>query len=215
MPTGWGHTTCSPTRTAGRLTIQTMDNDNKRWTVVSSEYLIRRPWLTARRDHVRLPDGREIPEYYVLEYPDWINVIAITREGRYVMVRQYRHALGITSTELVAGVMEKGETPLQAAQRELSEETGYGKGTWSEIMTISANPSAMNNLTHCFIARDVEPVGPQHLDPNEDLTVEMLTREEVRGLLERDEVKQALMAAPLWKHFATMDRPATTPSQPH
>ena len=90
---------------------------SKTWKVLDSEYLIKRPWLTARRDHLLLPDGREIPEYYVLEYPDWVNVIAITKDGHFVMERQYRHALGCTCYELPCGVMEEGETPLEAAQR--------------------------------------------------------------------------------------------------
>ena len=53
------------------------DDKDKQWTVLESEYLIRRPWLTARRDRVRLPNGVENNEYYVLEYPDWVNVIAL------------------------------------------------------------------------------------------------------------------------------------------
>ena len=106
-------------------------DDEKKWEVISSEYIIRRPWLTARKDSLRLPDGRINPEFYVLEYPDWVNVIAIDKQGRHVMVRQYRHGLGEMSTELCAGVMEEGETPEQAARRELAEETGYTGGPWS------------------------------------------------------------------------------------
>ena len=68
----------------------------KKWTVLDTEYLIRRPWLTARRDVAQLPDGRINREYYVLEYPDWVNIIAITREGDFVLERQYRHGLGNT-----------------------------------------------------------------------------------------------------------------------
>ena len=98
------------------------------WKVLRSEYLIKRPWLTARRDELELPDGRIVPEYYVLEYPDWVNVIAITKDGHFVMERQYRHALGCTCYELPCGVMEEGETPLEAAKRELAEETGFGNG---------------------------------------------------------------------------------------
>ena len=94
------------------------------WKVLRTEYLIKRPWLTARRDDVELPDGRTIPEYYVLEYPDWVNVIAITKDGHFVMERQYRHALGCTCFELPCGVIEQGETPIEAAMRELEEETG-------------------------------------------------------------------------------------------
>ena len=176
-------------------------NEDRKWTVLSSEYLIRRPWLTARRDHVRLPNGSEIPEYYVLEYPDWVNVIAITREGTFVLIRQYRHGLGETRYEICAGVCEAGEEPIDAARRELSEETGYGNGRWSKLMTISGNPGTTTNLTHCFLALDVEPVAPRHPEATEDMTVHLLTETEVRALLEGDEIRQSLMAAPLWKYF--------------
>ena len=60
----------------------------EKWKTLSSEYLFRRPWLTVRKDRLQLPDGRVHDEYYVLEYPTWVNVIAITRDGRFVMVRQ-------------------------------------------------------------------------------------------------------------------------------
>ena len=97
--------------------------EDKKWTILKSEYLIRRPWLTARRDHVRFPDGRENPEYYVLEYPDWVNVIAITKDGHFVSVPQYRHALGMTSFELPCCVWDNSKEPLEAIKRELLEET--------------------------------------------------------------------------------------------
>ena len=93
------------------------DSGNGRWRVLSSQYLIRKPWLTARVDKLELPDGRIMPEYYVLEYPDWVNVIAMTKDGKFVMERQYRHAAGITAYELPCGVIEKGESPLEAAKR--------------------------------------------------------------------------------------------------
>ena len=171
----------------------------EKWKILSSEYLIRRPWLTARRDKVQLPDGRVNDEYYILEYPDWINVIARTKDGQYVMVEQYRHGLQEIFTEIVAGVMEKGETPLEAAKRELAEETGYGNGHWELFMTISANPSAMNNLSYSFLATDVELIGSQHLDATEDVRVKLLSEEELYQLLSKGEMKQALMAAPFWK----------------
>ncbi len=97
------------------------DDKDKQWTVLESEYLIRRPWLTARRDWVRLPNGVENNEYYVLEYPDWVNVIALTEDGKFIMERQYRHGLRWTGYEICAGVCEEGETPLESAQRELHE----------------------------------------------------------------------------------------------
>ena len=178
------------------------DINDRKWEILSTEYLIRRPWLTARRDHVKLPTGVENPEFYVLEYPDWVNVIAITKEGEFVMIRQYRHGLGETRYELCAGVSEEGEDPVESARRELYEETGYGGGEWQLWMTISANPSTTNNLTYCFLATGVERMSTQHLEETEDITVHLLTEAEVKELLVNDEIRQALMAAPLWKYFS-------------
>ena len=175
----------------------------KKWKILDREYLFKRPWLTARRDKVQLPDGRINPEYYVLEYPNWINVIAITKTGMFVMVEQYRHGLQDVFTELVGGVIEPGEDPLAAARRELLEETGFAGGDWELYMVISQNPSTSNNYTYCFIARGVEETARQHLDETEDIAVKLLTEQEVKNMLVNDQIKQALMAAPLWKYFAT------------
>lgn len=181
-----------------------MDKEQKsmKWKTLDSEYLIRRPWLTARRDKVQLPNGHVIDEYYVLEYPTWINVIAITPDDQFVFVRQYRYALGKTVDEIVAGVVEDGEDPMVAAKRELEEETGYTGGEWRELMVSSANASTMTNLTHSYIAYGVVPEGTPHLDDGEDIDVKLFSRSEVRSMLERGEIWQSLMAAPLWKMFA-------------
>lgn len=118
------------------------------------------------------------------------------------MERQYRHGLGKTCFEIPAGVIEKGETPLEAAKRELMEETGYGEGEWKEIMSVSGNSSTTNNISHCFVAKGVKKIGAQHLDSTEDLEVVLLDRSQVWDLMVNDQVKQALMAAPLWRFFA-------------
>ena len=178
-----------------------MNQTIKEWKVLESEYLVRRPWLTARRDRLELPDGRIIPEYYVLEYPDWVNVIAITKDGQFVMERQYRHAARKISLELPCGVMEEGETPLEAAQRELLEETGFGGGQWKKLMELSPNPSAMSNTTHCFLAIGVEKIAEQHLDETEELSVLFMTKGEVKRMLNENQICQALMVAPLYKYI--------------
>ena len=178
-----------------------MNQTIKEWKVLESEYLVRRPWLTARRDRLELPDGRIIPEYYVLEYPDWVNVIAITKDGQFVMERQYRHAARKISLELPCGAMEEGETPLEAAQRELLEETGFGGGQWKKLMELSPNPSAMINTTHCFLAIGVEKIAEQHLDETEELSVLFMTKEEVKRMLNENQICQALMVAPLYKYI--------------
>ena len=90
--------------------------DHRPWKVLNSEYLAHEPWFTVRREAVELPGGARIPSYYVLEYPDWVNVIARTDDGRFLLIDQYRHGLGRTSYEIVAGVRDPQDaTPLDAA----------------------------------------------------------------------------------------------------
>lgn len=178
-----------------------LTHDDMNWTTVESEYLFRRPWLTVRREKVRLPDGTVHPEFYVLEYPTWINVIAITDKGEFVMIRQYRHGLRETRYELVAGCAEEGESPEAAARRELAEETGYTGGRWTLMSALSPNATSTNNLSYSFLAEGVVKTQDQHLDATEDIQIHLLSREEVFTLLETGELRQASMVAPLWKYF--------------
>ncbi len=176
-------------------------NDEKKWTILESEYVIRNKFLTVRKDHIRQPSGVEIPDYWVLEYPEWVNVIAIDKEGRFIIERQYRHGVAQTLYEIPAGCVEKGEDPLEAAQRELSEETGYEGGTWQKLLTLCPNGTSMNNWAHCYVARNVEKKRDAHQEKTEDIDVLLLTKEEVFKMLTNGEFPHSTMAAPLWKFF--------------
>lgn len=177
--------------------------ENRKWKVLSSKQLIHiGPWLNVRQELVELPNGTQIPTWFIMDFPDWINVIAITKEGEMVMIDQYRHAIGETHYELVAGVVDEGEEPLHAAQRELMEETGFGGGEWSEFMVLSPNPTNHSNMSYTFLATGVERISDQQQEATEDIHVHVMTREDVLELLNNGEIIQALHAAPLWKYFS-------------
>lgn len=178
-------------------------NDPQPWTVLKRSYLFERPpWLTLRVDHVRLPSGAEIPEYWISEYPPWVNVVAVTPRDEVVLIRQYRPGLGEVSFEIPAGVADPGDPSFEAgARRELAEETGYGGGRWSALGTLSANPALQTNLTHTFLAEGVEPLGSAHPEQTEDLRVHLVPLDEVARLIDAGEMMQALHAAPLLRYL--------------
>lgn len=177
---------------------------NRKWKVLSREYLLREgSWCTVRRDRVQLPTGVVIPNWYVFEFPNWANVIAVTKEGKMVLISQYRHGIESTHYELSAGMIDETDaSPMDGAKRELEEETGYGGGDWRLYMTISPNPTNSTNWNYCFLAENVELVRERHPEESEDIEVHLFTKSEVRELLERGEIIQAMHAAPLWRYFA-------------
>jgi len=178
------------------------DLDPQPWDVLSSGYLGHKPWLTLRQDNVRLPNGVTIDEYSVLEYPDWVNVIAVASNGRVVLVRRYRHGIRAVRYELPAGVHDATDaSPEEAARRELLEETGYGGGEWSLLSVLSANPGTHPNRTSTYLATGVPRMQEPQLEATEDLRVHLASPDEVHRILAAGEVMQALNAAPLWQYL--------------
>lgn len=178
-----------------------LPNDPQPWQVEHSEYIHREPWFTVRRDAVRMAGGGYIPNYYTFEYPDWINVVAVTTDGELVLIRQYRHGVQEVHYELCAGCVDSGEEPLMAAQRELLEETGFGGGDWQLLMTISANPGTHANLTYAYLALGVEKLQEQELEITEEISVHLIPRADLLTLLDSGGVLQALHVAPLLRYL--------------
>ncbi|MBO0936108.1 NUDIX hydrolase [Fibrella sp. HMF5335] len=187
------------------------------WQTEGSDYVYRERWLTVRKDAVRLAKGGYMPDYYLFEYTDWINVVAVTTAGQLVLIRIYRHGVGQTLFELCAGAVDPpppGVDPrseaylLATAQRELLEETGFGGGTWQLFMTASANTGTHTNLNYTFLAIDVDRVQAQDLEDTEEITVHLVSPAEAWEIINSGQMKQAICLAPLLKYLATMPRSA-------
>lgn len=169
------------------------------WKLLSSEYLHRDGWFTARRDRCEMPSGKIVDPYYVLEYPNWVNAVALTGSGEVILIRQYRHALGQTILEIPGGCMETTDKdPAEAMARELLEETGYAFEALESIGDISPNPSTNANLTYMFLATGGRKVQDQNLDPHEEIEILTYPPRAVMELLEQNRIVQSLHATCLF-----------------
>lgn len=178
-----------------------------KWKILSSEYLFKDLWFTVRKDRCETPMGKIIDPYYVYEFPAWVAAVPVTEEGRVVMVRQYRHALGEVCIELPGGcVDDTDKNPQEAIARELLEETGYSFSSYDYLGKISANPSSNNNLLHMFLARGGKKVAEQQLDANEEIEVVLLTIDELKQLLKENKIIQAMHVSCILYALEKMDK---------
>ena len=164
--------------------------------VARTERLYDSKWCGLRRDWLALPDGTE-QEYHVVEIPDAVVVVPVTREGSILLVGQYRHPNAKTHWEAPAGRIAAGEAPEAAVRRELREETGYSAGRLSKLPGFYAANGITAHYAHAFVAHDCERVGELELDPCERLIVRSFDRLEVERLLDAGRIEDGFSALAL------------------
>jgi ADP-ribose pyrophosphatase len=164
------------------------------WIILNSHHLHE----NVRIDECKLPDGKII-DGFVLEYRDWVTVIALTKEKDVVLIRQYRHGAQKVILELPGGSMENEDiNPEQAARRELLEETGFTSNKFIQIGCVSPNPANQSNLIYSFLAVDAVKTSPQHLDDTEEIEVVLKPLEEVIAMAKNGELIQSMQVSAIF-----------------
>lgn len=171
------------------------------WPLLSSRAAGDFRIFRVRSDLKRSPrTGRE-HDFFVLEAPDWVNVIAVTPDDRLVMVEQYRHGTNAVELEVPGGVMDATDaSPLETAVRELREETGYAGGVPRLLGGIAANPAILSNTCHTVLVPGCAPGQGVQFDPGEDLVTRLVPLADVPGLIAAGRIRHSLVVV-AWYHY--------------
>lgn len=186
--------------------MKNMDADiSPSWEVIKSEQGPNLILFQTRYDWVKNPRNAKLMKAVILEAADWVNIVAVTREKKIVVVKQFRFGIAKTTVEIPAGIIENGETPEQAAIRELKEETGYTANKWQYLGWFEANPAFLNNVCHAWLALDVTKTHPLQLDEGEQISMSELSMEEVRREIEQGNMRNSLTILALSRVFDIRD----------
>ena len=172
------------------------------WKLLSSDYLVDAPWLKVAKETCELPNGKVINDFYTLWQPDWVLILPRTQEGGWVMTEQYRHGTGKIDLEFPAGIIDKGETPEQAALRELREECGYEPYDARKIKYLGSypvNPDRHRGRFHVVFVDNVVKKGETHFDEAEEIETFVLTPQELECKMSYGEFNHPLQMAGYFK----------------
>ena len=180
-----------------------MSGKNLTWELVHDEQIVKDRWMDMKAATYRLPDGREVGPFYHYSRKDFVVIVAVDENGDFVCVRQFRQGIARITTEFPAGGLEEGESPLDAAKRELAEETGYTCGEMKLLMSVPAAPTISSNTCHIVLAENCRPAGEQSPDPYEFIEICTVGSGEMETLIQSGEFPQPghIMAWLLWKNL--------------
>ena len=164
-----------------------------KWEELKSAEVYRTSIFTVRKVRARSAESGREHDFDIVQTSDWVNVIAMTDTGGVVLIHQYRHGTREVTLEIPGGMVEPDEPPLEAARRELAEETGFTAQRWEQIGVVEPNPAFMTNRTYTFIARGARLTAEPQPDPNEEIDVEERPLAEIPGLMRDGTIKHALV----------------------
>lgn len=153
--------------------------------------------FAVRCDEKISPRTQQPHEFFVLESPDWVNIVALTPDHHVVMVEQYRHGTDTVELEIPGGLLDGEESPVAAGLRELREETGYEGAKAEIICEMLPNPAFMSNRVFTVVVRDCELKHPVEWDHSEDIITRLVPVTEIPGLIARGRIRHTIIVAAL------------------
>jgi len=177
----------------------------KPWKLISSKKNKSFRIFDLRTDRARSPRTDKEHEFYILESTDWVNVIPLTPQKEVVLIRQYRHGIREITLEVPGGIIEQGDSPEEAARRELLEETGYQASEMISLGSVHSNPAFLNNRCHTYLGRDAFPTGRQEQDEKEDIEIVLMPLDSIPSLIREGEITHSLILAAFYRFFLEHD----------
>ena len=171
----------------------------KPWRRVAAERLQRCKVFELDRVRYAPPDGGSAADFYIIDAPDWVNIIALTGDRRVVLVRQFRFGTAELSLEIPGGMCDPGEEPLAAARRELLEETGYVSDDWVELGWVHPNSALQTNKCHHFLARAARRTAEPTPDEHEAFEVETAPLDDIAAMIGDSRITHALVVSAFYR----------------
>jgi len=179
-----------------------MSRIRRKTSEIVGEYRV----FTLQRHELVDTNGRALHHAFTFAMRDWVSIVPVTKAGQIVFVRQYRVGIDAPTLEVPGGIIDEGQTPAEAALRELREETGYGGGKLVSLGATRPNPALQDNWHHMFLLVGAERLGDPHFDHGEYCEVLLLTREEIRNCTRNGDITHALVLLALSRAFDLLDR---------
>lgn len=184
-------------------------HDIPSWQIERSEPVADCRIFKVRRDTSRVPGTDRTSDFFILESPDWVNILPITPDGKVLLVAQYRHGTNMISLETPGGLIEPDETPIEAAARELREETGYTARSFRVLGETDANPAFMTNHFTAVLAEGAVQTDPTAWDEHEELAPRLVPLAELPALIRSGAIRNTYSMLPLcWYLLEQADRPS-------
>jgi len=163
------------------------------WKLKSTKPLHDYRIFRTRSDTRVSPRTGKEHEFYVLESPDWVNIVAVTDSQEIVLINQFRHGICGTVLEIPGGMIDEGEAPILSAERELLEETGYAANEFIEIGNVHPNPALFDNICYTFLAKSAKKIREPEFEGTEDIETILYPSKDIMELIQKGEITHSLV----------------------